>query len=114
MDDSFYSQFGDSPAPEAPQPKVREVNWQANREDNSKPYVNSMPNHVKEAMTITQKDLSYYAFSRLAFGHPVADSFEQSVNQAYKDKIGELEKGFIFIVEREKYIKFYKLMMGDI
>jgi hypothetical protein len=97
---------------EAPiaEPLVREVNWQSS---NNERFKRDLPDHVKESMKVTQKDLSYYAFSRFAFGHPVVDNFESTVNKAYKQKIGELEKGFIFIVEREKYIKFYRELMGS-
>ncbi len=105
MDDSFYSQFGDT-APPA-QPKEREVGRFANRKDLSKPYVNRMPNHVKEAMTIEQENFSYYEFDNLAFNRNPRDAFGAKVNQAF----GKLEKGFDFREEKQRYIQLYKTMM---
>ena len=104
---SMYDFVGDTH--EAPQSKEREAGWQANRDDMSKPYVNQMPNHVKEAMTIEQKDHSYYEFDNLVFGRIPKDSFGQSVNMAF----GELAEGFDFRAEKKRYIALYRKIMGD-
>jgi len=108
---SFYDDFAGNEAPTVERKEIpkREVNWQS---ANNERFKKDLPDHVRDAMTVTQKDHSYYAFTRFAFGHPVRDSFESSVNKAYKEKIGELPKGFDFVVERELYIKFYQSMMG--
>jgi len=103
--DSFYSQFAGTEAP--PQPKERKVNWQANRSDNEMPYVQDTPRHVKEAMTVLQPNLSYYAFNRLAFRRQPVDSFEQAVNI----KFGSYATESNFIAERERYIQLYINMM---
>ena len=111
MTNSFYDQFSNSEAPA--QPKLeREVNWQANRDDTTKPYVNSeQPRHVKEAMEITRKDKSYYAFQPFAMGHKPRCEFEASVANEFNNRFGALQKGFDFITERERYIKLYREMM---
>ncbi len=85
----------------------RAVGWQANRADNTKPYVNNQPSHVTEAMAIVQEDLGYYAYQRFAFNHPVRDAFEQEVNKAF----GKLIPLFNFQEQREKYIILYKQHM---
>ena len=95
---------------EAPQPKERAVNWQANRENTSKPYVNNQPRHVKEAMRITQKDNSYYEFDNLVFNRSPKDSFGQSVNFAF----GELKSGFDFRAEKLRYITLYRELMKEL
>lgn len=107
MNDSFYAQF-DSDAPE--RPKQREEGWQANRPDNAKPYVNNHPAHVKQAMTIEQKDNSYYEFDNLVFGRNPKDSFGQTVKEAY----GEFKKDSDFRVEKQRYISLYREMMEQL
>ena len=83
----------------------REVNWQS---ANNERFKRDLPGHVKDAMTVTQTDQSYYAFQRFAFGHPVRDNFEQQVNARF----GKLEKDFDFRLERERYMKLYRELMG--
>lgn len=104
---SLYDQFSshDAPTPHK-KPLVREQNWQSAEEVNKR-YKENLPAHVKEAMTVTQKDLSYYAFNRFALGHPVRDSFEHEVNKLF----GKLTQPFDFKLERAKYIKLYKQHM---
>ena len=104
---SLYSQFDSH---EAPQPKERAVNWQANRENTSKPYVNNHPSHVKEAMRIEQKDESGLAFWRLFTQQNPKGSFEQSVNFAF----GELKSGFDFRAEKLRYITLYRELMKEL
>lgn len=112
MDDSssLYDQFSGHAAP-TPQekPLVREQNWQS---ANNERFKRGLPDHVKDAMVVTQKDLSFYAFTRFVLKNPPRDSFEAQVNEAHKRKFGPFEYGFDFIAEREKYIKFYRGMMG--
>lgn len=102
-----------APAIEKKAPLVREVGWQSAEKANER-YRENLPDHIKDAMTITQADHSYYAFTRFALNHPVRDNFESAVNKAYKEEVGELQKGFNFPVEREKYINFYRKMMGEL
>jgi len=105
----FMSSDHEAPVIEKKAPLVREQNWQS---ANNERFKQDLPDHVRDAMTVTQTDMSYYAFNRFAFGHPVRDNFEQGVNKAYKEQVGELQKGFIFIDERNKYQSFYRQMMG--
>lgn len=94
----------EAPVIEKKAPLVREPGWQA---ANNERFKQDLPDHVRDAMTVTQGDHSYYAFTRFAFGHPVRDNFEQSVNKQF----GKLEKGFDFKLERERYINLYREMM---
>lgn len=104
---SFYDQFSGH---EAPQKKERRENWQANRDDTTKPYTNNMPGHVKEAMVIDQKDFSYYEFDNMIFHRNPRDDFGRRVNE----KFGKLEKGFDFDIEKARYIKLYRKMMEEL
>jgi hypothetical protein len=106
---------GDNYIPKAPvaeqkAPLVREVNWQSAEKVNER-YKDSLPDHVKESMTVTQKDFSYYAFQRFIFRHPPRDNFESQINIAHKERFGVMASGFVFQEERDKYIKFYRSMM---
>jgi hypothetical protein len=105
---SFYDDFAGNEAPMADKPLVREPGWQAS---NNERFKKDLPDHVSDAMTVTQADHSYYAFTRFAFGHPPRDNFESQVNKAHKNQFGDLVKGFVFPVERDKYMKFYRGMM---
>ena len=102
---SLYDQFSEHKAPAIEKP-VREVNWQSS---NNERFKRDLPDHVRDAMTVTQKDHSYYAFQRFAFGHPVRDSFEQGVNKQF----GKLEEGFDFRLARNEYQKVYRNLMGE-
>jgi hypothetical protein len=111
---SLYDFVGqDHTAPTTPPKKklVREQNWQSAEKVNER-YLDSQPEHVKNAMTVTQDDHGYYGFTRFVFGHPPRDNFESQVNKAHVEKFGKLLPGFNFIPEREKYIKFYRELMG--
>jgi hypothetical protein len=105
---SLYDQFSGNQAPEQPKRLVREVGWQSAEKVNER-YRDSLPDHVKESMTVTQADHSYYAFTRFAFGHPVRDNFEQQVNKQF----GVLEKDFNFKQKREQYILLYREIMNQ-
>jgi hypothetical protein len=111
MDDnsSLYDQFSshEAPAIEQKAPLVREPGWQAS---NNERFKRDLPQHVQDSMTVTQADHSYYAFNRFAFGHPVRDDFEQSVNKQF----GKLEKVFNFKLERDKYRSLYRNLMGEL
>jgi hypothetical protein len=103
---------GDYQAPvataSAPREKlVREAGWQSAEEVNKR-YRDSLPDHVKESMTVTQKDHSYYAFQRYIFMHPPRDNFEADVNSKHTRPVGE----FDFQVERQRYVDFYRSMMN--
>lgn len=100
----FMSSDHEAPVIEQKEKPVREVNWQSS---NNERFKQDLPDHVRDAMTVTQTDMSYYAFTRFAFGHPVRDNFEQSVNKQF----GKLEKGFDFKLMRERYINLYREMM---
>lgn len=111
----FMEMFDNHEAPPAPEKGIqiteREVGWQANRDDTTKPYVNrETPRHIQEAMTIEQIDYSYYEFDNLAFGRNPRDAFGAKVKQAF----GTLEKGFNFKDEKARYQKLYKKMMSEL
>ena len=107
MSESFYSQFSDTH--EAPQQKEREAGWQANREDMSKPYVNTAPK--VNPVEVEQKDESSIAFWRMFTGQIPKGAFEQSVNIRFggREAIGEL-----FREKKIEYVKLYKKLMGEI
>jgi hypothetical protein len=115
---SFYDAFGDDyVAPpmenyqgetiEKKAPLVREQNWQS---ANNERFKQDLPDHVREAMTVTQKDYSYYEFDNLAFNRNPRDNFGAKVNQAF----GKLEKGFVFKDEKARYQKLYKQLLGEL
>lgn len=103
---SMYDFVGDNH--EAPQQKEREVGWQANREDMSKPYVNREPPR-HEAMEIEQKDESSAGYWRMFTNQIPKGSFEQSVNIRFG---GREAIGGLFREKKIEYVKLYKSMMG--
>ena len=104
---SLYDQFSNHEAEPLP---VREVGRFANRQDNTQPYVGRLNEPKKVVSNAQEKDLSYYAWNRrIRFAQPIS-SFEQSVNIAFKGVI----TGENFDDMRDKYVKLYRKMMGEL
>jgi hypothetical protein len=107
MDDSFYSQFGDT---EAPPQRERTVGQFANRENLSTPYVNREAPKVNP-VEVEQKDESEAAYWRMFIRQLPKGELEQSVNIKFggREAIGEL-----FREKKIEYVKLYKSMLGDV
>jgi hypothetical protein len=110
MDDSFYSQFGDGAAPEAPQPRERVAGQFANREDLSTPYVNRDAPKCNP-VEIEQKDESKLAYWRMFTNQMPKGSFEQSVNIAFG---GREAIGGLFREKKVEYVTLYKKLMEEL
>jgi hypothetical protein len=108
MTDSFYSQFGDTPAPEAPPQRERVAGQFANREDLSTPYVNKAPNHSAHYEQKEQKDESKIAYWRMFTNQMPKGEFEQNVNKRFG---GRESIGGLFRERKLEYIALYKQML---
>ncbi len=84
----------------------RAVGWQANRADNTKPYVNTSKQAI-EATRIEQKDYSYYEFDNMIFRRNPRDAFGAKVNKEF----GVLTEKFDFKQEKQRYIELYRELM---
>jgi len=103
---SMYDFVGDNH--EAPQQKEREVNWQANRDDMSKPYVNTAPK--VNPVEIEQKDESNMGYWRMFTNQMPKGAFEQSVNIRFG---GREAIGGLFREKKVEYVKLYKQLLGE-
>lgn len=106
--DSIYEQFAGHEAEPLPDRKVGAF---ANREDNTKPYVNSSHSERRESSAPAQEDKSYYAWWRLVSNRQPNNSFEQSVNIAFRADNPVID-GHNYDDMRAIYINLYKNMMG--
>ena len=95
---------------EAPQPKERAVNWQANRDNTSEPYINREAPKVNP-VEVEQKDESSVAYWRLFTRQMPKGAFEQSVNLAFG---GREAIGCLFREKKIEYVKLYKKLLGEI
>ena len=107
MEDSLYSQFESHEAPVIEQER-RAENWQANREDNTKPYVNDQAFQAKVANAPTDnapKTTCNYEWMLFICNRDTVNIVAREVNRSFtRNNL----TGSNFDSEKVRYFNLYK------